>query len=283
MHYAIGKVRITKVVEIEAASSIRWILPEAGREQLLQIPWLQPHYCTADGRGIMSIHTFVIEADGLRMLVDTCIGNDKKRRGIPTWNDRQGPFLQDLTKAGFAPDSIDRVLCTHLHVDHVGWNTRWQGERWVPTFPRARYLFGRDEYAHWSEAKDERDVTIMQDSVQPVVDAGQCDLIESDHRISDSIWLEPTPGHTPGHVCVRIRSEGEEAVITGDLIHHPSQCAHPDWPVTADWNADLARRTRKAFLERFAGTPTLILGTHFGGTSAGKLVKDGDAYRLDAI
>jgi glyoxylase-like metal-dependent hydrolase (beta-lactamase superfamily II) len=279
--FAIGDVRVTKVVEIESVGSMRWLLPDASRDALLAVPWLQPHFCNAEGRAAMSVHSFVIEADGLRMLVDTCVGNDK-RRGIPAWNLRNGPFLRDLTEAGFSPESIDRVLCTHLHIDHVGWNTRLHEQRWVPTFPNARYLFGRAEYAHWAEARDRESVEVVQDSVQPVLDAGLCDLVESDHRVCPSVWLEPTPGHTPGHVCIRIRSLGQDAVITGDLMHHPVQCARPEWATNADWQPELARQTRRAFLERYAGTPTLVLGTHFAGPSAGRIVRDGDAYRLDA-
>ena len=109
--WKVGQVSITKVVEIEAASSARWLLPQATRESLLQVPWLQPHFCNAEGRVIMSVHMFVIEADGMRIAVDTCVGNDK-RRSIPAWDARQGPFLSDLERAGFATDSIDRVLCT---------------------------------------------------------------------------------------------------------------------------------------------------------------------------
>lgn len=277
--WQVGAVTVTKIVEIEMPSSIRGIVPLCTREALLTLPWLQPHFCNAEGRPIMSLHSFVVESEGLRILVDTCVGNDKSREVAP-WNMRSGPFLADLTAAGFAPESIDRVVCTHLHVDHVGWNTRLSGERWVPTFANARYLFGRAEYAHWSQEHDASSAQLMADSVQPILDAGLCDLVDSDHRITENVWLEPTPGHTPGHVCVRIRSEYHEAVITGDLMHHPIQCAHPDWPSAFDSDPEMARRTRHAFLARHAETPTLILGTHFATPTAGHIVRDGDAYRL---
>jgi len=278
--WKIGEVSVTKIVEIEMASSARWLLPQASRQNLLEVPWLQPHFCNAEGRVIMSVHMFVIEADGLRFAVDTCIGNDK-RRSIPTWNERQGPFLQDLERAGFPPDSIDRVLCTHLHVDHVGWNTRLQDGKWVPTFPRARYLFGRTEFEHWSQHGDAGEQAVMQDSVLPVVEAGLADLVAADQQLCASVALEPTPGHTPGHVSVYIRSRGEQAVITGDMLHHPVQCAHPEWTSSADAVPEQAIATRHAFLARHAGTPTLVLGTHFASPTAGRIVRDGDSYRLD--
>jgi glyoxylase-like metal-dependent hydrolase (beta-lactamase superfamily II) len=278
--WKVGSVSITKIVEIEAASSARWLLPQATRENLLQVPWLQPHFCNAEGRVIMSVHMFVIEADGMRIAVDTCVGNDK-RRSIPAWDARQGPFLQDLEAAGFPTDSIDRVLCTHLHVDHVGWNTRLQNGAWVPTFRKARYLFGRAEFEHWSRAGDAGDQAVLQDSVLPVVEAGLVVLVDGDHAVCPSIALEPTPGHTPGHVSVYIRSQGEQAVITGDMLHHPVQCAHPEWNSSADVEPERAIETRRSFLARHAGTPTLVLGTHFAGPTAGRIVRDGDAYRLD--
>src|SRR6185295_15252274 len=134
----------------------------------------------------------------------------------------------DLAKAGFAADDVDAVLCTHMHVDHVGWNTRLVDGAWRPTFSRARYLFGRTEYDHWQAAGDPGERQVIADSVQPVIDAGLADWVESDHAVTPEVRLEPTPGHTPGHVSVRIRSGGEEAVITGDLVHHPIQCCAPE-------------------------------------------------------
>jgi glyoxylase-like metal-dependent hydrolase (beta-lactamase superfamily II) len=277
--WKVGAIAITRVVETEVPSSARWLLPDASRENLLSVPWLQPHFCNAEGRVIMSVHTFVLQSGGARVLVDTCVGNDKKRQ-IPGWNLQQGPFLSRLQEAGHPVEAIDKVLCTHLHVDHVGWNTRLSGGTWLPTFPNARYLFGRTEYAHWSAARDETSLEIMQDSVEPVVAAGLVDLVDSDHVVAEGIRLSPTPGHTPGHVSVLVESEGERAVITGDLMHHPVQCAHPEWRSAADGDPELAQRTRRAFLADCADTPTLVLGTHFATPTAGRIVRDGDAFRL---
>src|ERR1700678_2516970 len=170
MRWTIGRVKITKVVELETAGHTRFILPLAGREEIQRLPWLFPHFANEDGRMKMSIHALVVETPTRRIVVDTGLGNDKQQRAVPTWNDRQGPFLDDLTAAGFPPESIDTVLCTHLHVDHVGWNTRLEGGRWVPTFPRAQYLMGRAEYEHWRSVKDRPDMeNIMADSVTPIV------------------------------------------------------------------------------------------------------------------
>jgi glyoxylase-like metal-dependent hydrolase (beta-lactamase superfamily II) len=194
---------------------------------------------------------------------------------------RNGPFLQDLEKAGFETDSIDTVMCTHLHVDHVGWNTVLKGNRWVPTFSNARYLVNKAEWDYWNEAGDDDFGPVISDSVRPIVDQGLCDLVDANHRLSSEIWLEPTPGHTPGHVSVRISSLGEEALITGDFLHHPCQFARPEWASSADYDKDAARKTRLRVFESYADRPVLIIGTHFAGPTAGYLRRDGDVYRLD--
>jgi glyoxylase-like metal-dependent hydrolase (beta-lactamase superfamily II) len=280
MRWTIGRVKITKVVELETVGHTRFILPLAGREEIRQLPWLVPHFATEDGRLKMSIHTLVVETPMRRIVVDTGLGNDKQHRTVPTWNDRKGPFLDDLTAAGFSPESIDTVLCTHLHVDHVGWNTRLEDGRWVPTFGKARYLFGADEYAYWRDHSTAADkAAIFQDSVAPIVAAGQADLVASDARICEEITLIPTPGHSPGHVSLHIRSEGEEGLLTGDVAHHPCQMAHLDWSSTADSDPRQSAETRRALFSRFADRPVLVIGGHF---DAGHIQRDGDAFKFIA-
>ena len=282
MKWTIGDVTVTKIVELEMTGGTRFLLPQATREEILPIAWLQPHFADEEGRLRMSIHSFVVETRDRRIVVDTCLGNDKKDRRIPHWSDRDGPFLADLAAAGFPAESIDTVLCTHLHVDHVGWNTRLVDGKWVPTFPNARYLMGRTEYEHWSGVKDRPDMAhILADSVTPVVEAGLTTLVETNERICDEISLIPTLGHTPGHVSVMIQSKGEQAMITGDFMHHPCQIAHPEWSTLADSDPDQGIETRRRMFQRLAGTPVLIIGTHFAGATAGRLVTDGDSYRLD--
>jgi glyoxylase-like metal-dependent hydrolase (beta-lactamase superfamily II) len=286
MKWRIGEVTVSKIVELEVTGGSRFILPQATYEAVLPIGWLQPDFADERGRLKMSIHALVVETQngktgGRRILVDTCLGNDKENRRIPTWNKLQTSFLADLAAAGYPRETIDTVVCTHLHVDHVGWNTMLVDGRWVPTFPNARYLMGQVEYAHWTQQHEREDMTaILADSVAPVWDAGLVDLVETDHRISDEISLVPTPGHTPGHVSVRIASCGEVALITGDFMHHPCQIARPEWSSTADSDPTEACRTREKMLSDLAETPTLVIGTHFAGRSAGRIVRDGSAYRL---
>jgi glyoxylase-like metal-dependent hydrolase (beta-lactamase superfamily II) len=278
--FQVGDVKITRIVEMESPTRGDFLFENATRGGILAHEWLRPHFAFDDGKLKICIQALVVESCGRRIVVDTCVGNDKLRSN-PQFNRLRGSFLSDLEAAGFPVESIDTVICTHLHVDHVGWNTRWTDDGWVPTFTRARYLFGRIEWEHWSKEPDPEDGTIVLDSVQPVVDAGLVDLVESDHRITDEIQLEPTPGHTPGHVSLRIRSRGEEAVITGDLIHHPVQCAEVDWASRFDVDPDHARRTRRTFLTRCAEEGTRVIGTHFATPTAGRIVAYGDAFRFE--
>jgi glyoxylase-like metal-dependent hydrolase (beta-lactamase superfamily II) len=281
MPWTVGKVKITKIVELETVGSTRFILPAATHDEIQKLPWLIPHFATEEGRLKMSIHSLVVETPTRRIVVDTGLGNDKQGRGVPVWNNRSTPFLETMTEAGFPPESIDTVLCTHLHVDHVGWNTKLVDGKWVPTFPKARYLFGKTEYEYWRDDTAEPDkVAVFNDSVKPVVDAGQAELIASDHRLCEEVSVIPTPGHSPGHMSVLIESGGEQGLLGGDVAHHPCQMAHLDWSSTVDSDQAQSAATRRALFGRFADTPTLVIGGHF---SAGHIRRDGDAFRFVAL
>jgi glyoxylase-like metal-dependent hydrolase (beta-lactamase superfamily II) len=278
MHWNVGQVQITKIVELETVGSTRFILPLASNEEIRKLPWLVPDFATEEGRLKMSIHSLVVETPSRRIVVDTGLGNDKQGRNVPTWNNRKTPFLETMTAAGFPPDSIDTVLCTHLHVDHVGWNTKLAGGKWVPTFANARYVFGKTEYEHWRDHSDGPDkAAVFNDSVRPIAEAGKADLVASDARLSDEITLIPTPGHSPGHISILIRSEGEEGLLSGDVAHHPCQMAHLDWSSTVDFDPVQSAVTRRQLFGRFADTPTLVIGGHFG---AGRIQRDGDAFKF---
>ena len=278
--WQVGDVRITRIVELEIAGGTRFILADATPEACRSMTWMQPHFANAEGRLIMSVHALVIDTGRRRIIVDTCIGNDKER-AVPAWNHLQTPFLADLAAAGYARESIDTVLCTHLHVDHVGWNTMLVDGKWMPTFPDARYLIGRREWAHWRAADDGHARQIMADSVRPVFDAGLAIEVDENHRVCDEVCLEPTPGHTVGHVSVRIRSRGKQALISGDFVHHPCQMERLDWCSTVDHDREQAKATRARMFAACADDDTLFIGTHFATPTAGRVRRRGAAYMLD--
>lgn len=282
-NWQIGDVKITRVVEVEVAlpgggenSMVMQAYPDAVKE----IGWLRPHFATDEGHMRVAIQALLIETPTKRIIVDTCIGNDKPRVS-PVFNMLQTQFLKDFEKTGWTRDSVDTVLCTHLHVDHVGWNTMLVDGKWVPTFPKARYLVGKREYDFWKQEEDADAKAILGDSVQPVFDAGLADLVADDHVVCDEVRLRPTPGHTPGHVSIVISSKGENAVITGDLMHHPCQMARTGWRSGFDSDGDMAEKTRASFLAEMADADTLVIGTHFATPAAGHVKRDGDGYRLD--
>jgi len=280
--WQIGDVKITRIVEMEIAGGTKFILPDASRDACLEYDWMQPHFMDGEGNLIMSIHALIVDTGDRRIMVDTCIGNDKERN-IPTWSHLQTEFLKDLEAAGYPRESIDTVMCTHLHVDHVGWNTMLVDGQWVPTFPNARYLIAEKEWAYWDANEDESTYgPVLADSVRPVVEAGVVDFVSETHEVCEGICLEPTPGHTPGHVSVHITSSGQEALITGDCIHHPVQMTRTDWCSSADYDQTQGRSTREGLLERYVDDDILIIGTHFATPTAGHIKhRDDGGFWLD--
>lgn len=280
MQWTVGRVKITNVVEIRATGGTRFILPQATPEEAQKMPWLVPHYASPEGRLRLNVQSWIVETPTNRIIVDTCIGNGKTNRSVPVWNGLDRPFLHDLAAAGYPADTIDTVLCTHLHVDHVGWNTKLVDGKWAPTFANARYLFGKTEYEYWAaHSPDGEHKAVFEDSVQPIIDAGHADLIGSDHGIGDEVSLIATPGHSPGHMSVLIQSDGQQALLTGDVAHHPCQMAHLDWSSTADSDPVQSIEARKMLFSRFADTPTLVFGGHY---DPGHIERDGDAFKLIA-
>ena len=276
--WQIGDVKVTRVVEQEAPLPAEGLIANVEPERLAEhAVWLKPNFMTEAGEIVLSIHALVVESAGKTIVVDTCMGND---RPLPQG---MGPFetnfLEELETVVKRED-VDFVLCTHLHFDHVGWNTMLVDGEFVPTFPNARYLFGREEYEHWSTGPEDVNIDLTY-GVKPVVEAGLHELVETAHQITDEIVLEPTPGHTPGHVSVKIESKGKRAVITGDMVHHPVQLAEPSWGSHPDAQPERAVQTRREFVARYGDTDVLVIGTHFSGATAGHIIKDGDSCRLE--
>ncbi|MET9763259.1 MBL fold metallo-hydrolase [Streptomyces sp. NPDC006372] len=285
--WTVGDVTVHRVDEIPLPPATGpWLLPGATPDVVAGQDWLRPHY--ADDEGVLRIdsHSFAFTVGGLRALVDTGIGNGKQRAN-PAWHNLGTDYLERLTAAGFPPDSVDLVLLTHLHADHVGWNTREVDGAWIPTFPNARYLTSRTEREFWAgHAMDEARRQMFCDSVQPVEEAGLLDLVDvpaEGVEVTPGLRLIPTPGHTPGHVAVELTSRGRTALITGDCVHHPVQLAHPGIGACVDIDPGRSEVTRRGLLGSLAGTDTLLLGTHFAPPTAGRVVTHQGAFRLSPV
>lgn len=287
MKWKVGDTTITKIQEI-VYPEFDDVLPGATPDVVKQVKWLFPHFVTEDGHLSLSIHSLVVDTPGATLIVDTCIGNDRDRNPFDVMHMLSTSYLEDLIASGYHPDGVDYVLCTHLHLDHVGWNTRMVDGKWVPTFPNASYLMGKQDLEFWGSIEADTDNEFLQiqrrvfdDSLQPVLDAGLAKPVEGPAEVCEGVRLIPTPGHTPGHCSVLIESAGETAMITGDFVHHPIQFNDPGLVSPFDVDNDTAVATRRRMFGEYADSPTLIIGTHFAGPTAGKLVSDGDTYRFD--
>jgi glyoxylase-like metal-dependent hydrolase (beta-lactamase superfamily II) len=238
--------------------------------------WLKPRFQDPQSDLlILSFHSFLICTPQSVILVDTCGGNDKERPQKRRYHKNNYPYLKNLKNAGFEPEDIDFVLCTHLHVDHVGWNTRLQNGNWVPTFPRAQYLFCRDEWDFWNQeysSKGFTDDPYYKDSLLPIIDSGAAKIISCNYVIDDWVRLSPSPGHTPGHICVELGRGTLNAIMTGDIMHHPIQCSEPQLNSCFCVDPKLSEKTRRALINRFVGELTLIMPAHFPCPSAGRFV-----------
>ena len=279
--WTVGDITVTSVVEAEGPTPGTFLFEDANPEVVAsRHGWARGTFINDEGMLLACVQALVISSGGKTVVVDTCVGNDKER-GVPAWNQLQIPFLDRFREAGFDPETVDAVVCTHLHTDHVGWNTMLVDGEWRPTFPESRYLFAGPEYRHWSAEPFCRRAE-HGDSIEPVVDAGLVDLVDVDAEIAPGVTLLPTPGHTPGHCSISLGSNGARAVITGDFMHHPVQVATPEWCSRFDSDAEQGERTRREFIEVNADDDLLLIGTHFGGPGSGRIVSTDAGYILAA-
>jgi glyoxylase-like metal-dependent hydrolase (beta-lactamase superfamily II) len=281
---ALGEITIHPVVEQQGAFfDALGFFPKLTKEQLDENRhWLQPEFVDPQDRLVLCIQSFVIKTPRHNILIDACVGNHKPRPSRPFWNmldsDR---FENGLAAAGVAVDDIDYVMCTHLHTDHVGWNTRLENGRWVPTFPNATYIMADRELAHWSQREKENPQSVpwITDSVLPVIAANRAKIVTSDFAFDDSIRLIPTPGHTIDHFSVLI-GRSADAMITGDMIHSPLQGKYPDLGMMSDYDSVQAGATRRAVFDRFCDEPTIMCVTHFPSPSRVRVRRWAEGYRF---
>lgn len=284
-HWQVGDARITRIVEVAAYPADVGILLEGATAEIFRPyeDWLKPSFINDDGQILMQWQAFAVQTPGRTLMIDTCIGNDRKLH-FDVFNNMQTAFLEDLIASGIDPQVVDTVCCTHLHYDHVGWNTRLLKGKWVPTFPNARYLFDTCEYEEIRQLEDIGDwhAGHLPDAIDPIIEAGLHAFISAPgYQVCDEIRMEHTPGHTAGHCAIHIESRGERAVITGDLLlHHPVQFAIPDHRGLFDHDPAMGAKTRRKFVQDNAGQEVMVIGSHFSDPTAGWIEPDGAAWRF---
>jgi len=277
----VGDIVITRIIESERPDfDAAQFFPEIAADQWAPYRqrlagWaLEP----ASNALIFPMQSFLLRTRHHTIVVDTCVG-DHKQRARPTWNmTSSGEYLKRLAETGVRPEDVDYVMCTHMHPDHVGWNTRLENGRWVPTFPNARYVMSEKEWTYWSAFHKGTPQNQIADSVIPIVESGHAQMVKNDFAIDEDVWFESTPGHTPDHVSVRVASRGAQAVITGDLIHSPVQCLETEWVPRPDFDPPQAAATRRAFLERYCERDVLVCASHFPSPSFGHIIREGNAF-----
>jgi glyoxylase-like metal-dependent hydrolase (beta-lactamase superfamily II) len=285
--FKIGDMVIHRIIEMEvgftpALEFLPGLTPEVLAENR---SWMKTPMALDDqDRLVLCFQSYVVQTGRHNILVDSCVGNDKNRPARPLWHKKTDTaFMDGLKAAGLTVEDIDFVLCTHLHVDHVGWNTRLENGKWVPTFPNARYLFSKTELDFWLKENEKEVVDPIADSVIPIVEAKKCDIVKSDHSLSDLVSLIPTPGHTIDHYAVTLGKGGKAGVITGDLIHTPLQAKYPDLAMRIDYDGKQSSQTRWKFLESYCDTDTLCCFAHFPSPSRGYVKRWGDGFRCEYV
>jgi glyoxylase-like metal-dependent hydrolase (beta-lactamase superfamily II) len=279
--WKIGSLLIERLVESENADiDPAYFFPETAlKDWAPHRELLQPHAMVPEtGRLIFPIQSYLVRTGRHNILIDTGVG-DNKQRERPHWHMCTDQVLiKHLAEAGIQPAEIDFVIHTHLHADHIGWDAQMSGGKWLPTFPNASYIIVKKEWEHWRKVHKETPLEHIADSIQPVVDAGLVELVDYGFSLDDGLWLESTPGHSPHHVSIVLKSDGQQAVIAGDVMHTPAQCAEPLWAVRPDFDREQARKTRRTFLERYSDTDALVCMTHFASPSVGRIVRHAGAF-----
>jgi glyoxylase-like metal-dependent hydrolase (beta-lactamase superfamily II) len=279
----VGDITVHRIIEMEYAfMPALEMLPDLTPELLAENrSWMEPTALDKNGWLILCFQSYVLRTPHHVILIDSCVGNDKRRPTRPKWNVKtDNVYMTRLAAAGFSVEDIDFVLCTHLHPDHVGWNTRLENGHWVPTFPKARYVFADRELAYWTKRQKDDPAAHpwITDSVLPVVAANRVDIVKSAHAFNELVTLIPTPGHSIDHYSVQVGKAGADAIIAGDMIHSPLQARYPELGMMSDYDSKQAGESRRELFGRFCDTPTLMCTAHFPSPSIGRVVRRGDAF-----
>lgn len=282
----LGDVTIGRILEDEGPfMEVFDFFPTLAPERLEEHRhWLEPVFLDRATQHVnLCVQSYIVRTPHHTILIDSCVGNHKPRPTRPMWNMMNSDrYEQNFKAAGLTYEDIDFVMCTHLHTDHVGWNTRLENGRWVPTFPNARYVFAETELAYWTQKALETPETCgwMTDSVFPIVDANMAEIVRSDHALNDHVHLIPSPGHTIDHYSVHVASGGGDALITGDMVHSPLQARYPELGMFSDYDSAMAGRTRRTLFEQYCDTSTVLCTAHFPTPSTGRVSRWEDGFAI---
>jgi glyoxylase-like metal-dependent hydrolase (beta-lactamase superfamily II) len=286
----IGTLEVCKIFEMEQSLPMGMAFTDVTLDDLEQLrPWYTDKFIgktPQESQVNLSVHTFLVRCRGRNILIDTCNGNHKPR-AVPFAHQLNIPYLERLASAGLTPADVDVVLCTHLHGDHVGWNTQLRDGRWVPTFPNARYFFTQPDVEYFGRHLDDPfHGPPFTDSVLPIIEAGQANIVETNHivdvELGEGIWLEGAPGHSPGSCIIHAHSKGARGIFSGDVFHHPIELVRPSMHFFADFDAPQAARTRREIFDAYVDTDTIFFPAHFADPTAGFITTRGNgfAYRF---
>jgi glyoxylase-like metal-dependent hydrolase (beta-lactamase superfamily II) len=291
-----GRAGVVRVVELQFDLGTRFFPrtpPSAWRDNadLLVPDFFDP----GTDQCHIAIQSWVIEIDGLTVVVDTGVGNDRLRPHMPPLDHLNTGFLAALQSAGIDRNAVDVVINTHIHSDHVGWNTVLENDAWVPTFPNARYVAPAADYHHFEpdgpaarqsprteaeQVQQRGNQLVFADSVLPIDDAGQLIQWSDDYQISRSLRLRPASGHTPGSSVLWLDA-GQPAVFVGDLTHSPLQLRRPDDPCTFDIDATAAAITRRRILAEATQAKATVIPAHYPGRGGATIRAVADQFEVD--
>ena len=284
LNFALGDMTVTEICDIRSFDiPLAIIFPQSDHQKLQRyLHWLEPNFLN-HGNVRLAVRSWLLKRKGRNILVDSCVGNHKRRPARSDWHERKDTsWMEALAATGLKPEDIHIVFCTHLHADHVGWNTKLENGRWVPTFPNARYITGRTEYAHWEAeiAASEQIVGhgCFEDSVLPVMESGQMDLVTDGFQLADGLVLQSSAGHTPGHMSIDANCEGHTGVFCGDVLHSPIQMVQPEWSSAFCFDQKLARQVRITLLDSLCDTSKLLIPMHFGNTGSCYVKRHEDVF-----
>lgn len=289
--FRIGGIRVSRIEEWQGAFAppadlFAGYTPEGWTPH--EEEFAPEYYDPASGRLYAFLQSWVLDTGSHRILFDTGAGNDKERPDLPVFGNLQTDFLDRLARAGYQPEDIDVVICSHVHVDHVGWNTRLVDGKWEPTFRNARYILPDADREYWDPRIDgvgpgmvgaTVNAGMFEDSVRPIMAAGRAEWVEDGFELMEGLSLHARPGHTPGSMVLRVSSDGDKAMFVGDVVHHPAQIYRPEWNSIFCEAPEQARETRRQVLGEAADSEALLIPAHFGGTHMARVVREGTGFR----